>query len=155
MDSPINMKNSLFLIGFVLFACYASAQSNSFDQRLLSKYTKNELNEMQISNPIAFAYWNFYASNAFQVMDLPDEKSGTHEIKGIVKIQDINSINIFDLHYIPSIKDYQYYRIEGTRKLLVILSEEQIKEKFVASTKKWFSDDEEINYLLVFCTIDS
>ncbi len=53
----------------------------------------------------------------------------THEIKGIVKIPDINAVNIFDLHYIPLPKDYQYYRIEGSNKLLVILSEEQIKEK--------------------------
>jgi len=130
------MKNSLFLITFVLFAGVASAQSNSFDERLLSKFSKNELNEMQTVNPVAYAYWSFYAGNSYQVMDLPDEKTKSHEIKGTVKIKDVNTINIFDLHYTPLTKDYQYYRIEGTNKLLVILSEEIIKENFVKSTKK-------------------
>jgi len=130
------MKNCLFLITFILFANFAKAQSNGFDQRLLSKFSKKELNEMQINNPIAYAYWNFYAANAYQIMDLPNEKATAHEIKGTVKIKDINLINIFDLNYTPLSKDYQYYRIEGKKKLLVILSEEQVKENFVKSTKK-------------------
>lgn len=129
------MKNTL-LISFVLFACLANAQSDSFDQRLLSKFSKTELIEMQTGNPIAYAYWNFYVANAFQIMDLPNEKANSHEIKGTVKIKDVSTINIFDLHYLPLTKDYQYYRIEGAGKLLVILSEEQIKENFVKSTKK-------------------
>ncbi len=107
------MKSSLFLITFVLFAFSVNSQSNSFDQRLLSKFTKDELIEMQEKNPSAYAYWNFYVVNAFQVMDLSNEKANTHEIKGIVKIPDINAINIFDLHYIPLPKDYQYSRWFG------------------------------------------
>ncbi len=130
------MKNSLFLIYFVLCAVFATAQSNRFDERLLSKFPKEELNKMQTENPIAYTYWNFYVGNAFQIMDLPNEKTNTREIKGIVKIADVNAINIFDLHYTPLAKDYQYYQIEGTDKLLVILSEEQIKENFLKLTKK-------------------
>ncbi|MES2140542.1 MAG: hypothetical protein V4511_12615 [Bacteroidota bacterium] len=130
------MKNSLLSMIFVLFAFSVSAQSKSFDPRLLSKFTKDELVEMEVKNPIAYAYWNFYVANAYQVMDLPIDKIDTHEIKGTVKISNMNNINIFDLHYIPLEKDYQYCRIEGSNKLLVIISEEQIKEKFVASTKK-------------------
>lgn len=130
------MKKCLLLLTFVLFACSVNAQSKSFDQRLLSKYTKEELVEMEVKNPLAYAYWNFYVANAYQVMDMPIDKIDTHEIKGVVKIPNMNNINIFDLHYIPLEKDYQYCRIEGSNKLLVIISEEQIKEKFVASTKK-------------------
>ncbi len=130
------MKNSLLSMIFVLFVCSANAQSKSFDPRLLSKFTKDELVEMEVKNPIAYAYWNFYVANAYQVMDIPIDKIDTHEIKGVVKISNMDNINIFDLHYIPLEKDYQYCRIEGSKKLLVIISEEQIKEKFVASTKK-------------------
>lgn len=136
LNSPIIMKKTLFIITFVLFAFFANAQNNSFDQRLLSKFSKTEMEEMQIKNPIAFSYWNFYVANAYQVMDLPKGKADAHEIKGIVKIKDFNNINIFDLHYIPLEKDFQYCNIEGTNKLLVIISEEQIKEKFLKSTKK-------------------
>jgi len=130
------MKKCLLLLTFVLFACSVNAQTKGFDPRLLSKFTKDELVEMEVKNPLAYAYWNFYVANAFQVMDLPIDKIDSHEIKGVVKIPNMNNINIFDLHYIPLEKDYQYCRIEGSNKLLVIISEEQIKEKFVASTKK-------------------
>lgn len=130
------MKKCLFLIAFVLFIFSVNAQSGSFDQRLLSKFSKEELNEMQVKNPIAYAYWNFYAANAYQIIDMPDEKANAHEIKGVVKIKDPVTVNIFDLNYIPLTNDYQYYRIEGGKKLLVILSEEQVKANFVKSTEK-------------------
>ena len=130
------MKNRLFLITFILFVGFANAQNNSFDQRLLSKFSKDELNNMQIKNPIAYAYWNFYVATAYQVLDLSKEKANKHETKGAVKIKDFNTINIFDLNCIPLEKDYQYFSIEGSKKLLVILPEELIKENFVKSTKK-------------------
>ena len=130
------MKNRLFLMTFILFAGFVNAQNNSFYQRLLSKFSKNELNEMQINNPLAFAYWNFYVATAYQVLDLSKENSNKHETKGAVKIKDFNTINIFDLNCIPLEKDYQYFSIEGSKKFLVILPEELIKENFVKSTKK-------------------
>ena len=130
------MKNCLLIVVFILFACSANAQTSSYDQRLLSKFTKVEMEEMQVKNPIAYAYWNFYVANAYQVIDLPIDKVDTHEIKGKVKIKDMNNINIFDLQYLPLVKDFQYCSIEGSKKLLVIISEEQIKEKFVKSTEK-------------------
>lgn len=130
------MKNRLFLIAFILFAGIANAQNNSFDQRLLSKFSKSELDQMQIDNPVAYAYWNFYVTTAYQVLDLSKEKANKHETKGEVKIKDFNKINIFDLNCIPLEKDYQYFSIEGSKKLLVILPEELIKDNFVKSTKK-------------------
>ncbi len=129
------MRNLLFAAAFVLLVHNISAQAKNYDLRLLSKFSEKELKEMQYQNPETLSYWNFYVANAFQVVDLPNEKSNAHEIKGNVQIQNINLINIFDLHYLPLAKDYQYYRIEGTNKLLVILSEEQIKEKFEKTSK--------------------
>ncbi len=129
------MKKIMFLVTFLLFSYFANAQNNSFDQRLLSKFSKEELNEMQSNNTFSYSYWNFYVANAYEIVELANEKANTHEIKGTVKIQDINTINIFDLHYVPLGSDYQYYQIEGTQKLLVILSEEQIKAKFSKSIK--------------------
>lgn len=128
------MKKLLFAITFVLTTYLSEAQTNTFDKRLLSKFSENELQEMKRTSPETFNYWNYYAGNAFQVMDLVTEKSAAHEIKGTLQIANSNAINIFDLKLVPSLKDYQYYQIEGTKKLLVILSEEQIKEKFAKSS---------------------
>ena len=132
----LKMKHSLLVVTFILFACSISAQKSSYDQRLLSKFTQVELEEMPAKNSIAYAYWNFYVANAYQIIDLPAEKEDSHEIKGRLQIKDLNNINIFDLQHLPLVKDFQYYTIEGSKKLLVIISEELIKEKFVKSTEK-------------------
>ena len=129
------MKNILFLIIFFTSTYSISAQSKTFDARLLSKFSQVELNEMQSNHPDKFNYWSFYVANAYQIVDLPQEKETAHEIKGVVKKQDFNLFNVFDLNYSPLAKDYKYYRIDGNNKLLVILSEEQIKEKFVKFNK--------------------
>ncbi|MFY9310980.1 MAG: hypothetical protein WAQ28_18170 [Bacteroidia bacterium] len=129
------MRKLFCIFTFVLASYVATAQTNKFDQRLLSKFTETELQEMQTKNPDALAYWNYYAGNAFQIMDLPAEKAVAHEIKGTIKIANQNSINIFELQLAPLLKDYQYYKIEGTGKLLVILSEEQIKARFTKTSK--------------------
>lgn len=129
------MKKFLFAVSFVLVIYTTKAQTNSSDQRLLSKFSEKELQEMELTSPETFKYWNYYAANAFQVMDLADEKSVAHEIKGTLQIPNINAINIFNLNLTAAAKDYQYYKIEGTKKLLVILSEEQIRAKFAKSSK--------------------
>ena len=129
------MKRLLFAITFVLLIYSAGAQNATYDKRLLSKFSEKELQEMERKSPETFNYWNYYSANAFQVMDLAAEKSVAHEIKGTLQISNINAINIFDLKLTPAAKDYQYYKIEGTQKLLVILSEEQIKVKFAKSPK--------------------
>lgn len=129
------MRKRFFIFILVFASYYAIAQTSNFDQRLLSKFTEKELQEMQSKNPATLSYWNYYAANAFQIMDLPAEKAVAHEIKGTIKLASLNSVNIFDLHLTPLTKDYQYYKIEGTDKLLVILSEEQIKARHTKISK--------------------
>jgi hypothetical protein len=127
------MKHYFFFVFFISLISFATAQNNSFDKRLLSKFSEAELQDMSKKNAATLAYWNFYVTNAYQIADLPSEKSQAHELKGTIKIENINAVNIFDLKLTPLQKDYQYYKIEGTQKLLLILSEEQIKEKFAKS----------------------
>lgn len=129
------MKKLLCMIAFIIAIDSINAQTSTFDKRLLSKFSEKELHDMQAQNPETLNYWNYYASNAFQVMELPAQKAAAHEIKGTMKVSNLNSINIFDLHLTPQPKDYQYYKIEGTDKLLVILSEEQIKTRFKTTSK--------------------
>lgn len=129
------MRKTVCAFTFVLASYIAIGQTTNFDKRLLSKFTEKELLDMQSKNPETLAYWNHYASNAFQVMDLPAQKAVAHEIRGTVKIADMNSINIFELTLTPAPKDYQYYKIEGGNKMLVILSEEQIKAHYSKTSK--------------------
>lgn len=131
------MKNCFFIATiFLLSITYtANSQTNNYDMRLLSKFSDKELSEMKVNEPATLSYWNFYVANAYQIMDLAAEKALAHEIKGTLKIVDLNNINVFELNKLPLAKDYQYYKIENTNKLLVIISEEQIKAKFNKSSK--------------------
>ncbi|MGB3946944.1 MAG: hypothetical protein WBM13_03095 [Bacteroidia bacterium] len=131
------MKNCFFIATlFLLSITYTvNSQTNNYDTRLLSKFSDKELSEMKVNAPATLNYWNFYVANAYQIMDLAAEKALAHEIKGTLKIVDLNNINVFELNKLPLAKDYQYYKIENTNKLLVIISEEQIKAKFNKSSK--------------------
>jgi hypothetical protein len=131
------MKNCFFIATiFLLSIAYTvNAQTNNYDTRLLSKFSDKELVEMKTNAPETFNYWNFYVANAYQIMDLAAEKAVTHEIKGTMAITDVKNINVFELKKLPLAKDYQYYKIENTNQLLVIISEEQIKAKFNKSSK--------------------
>ena len=131
------MKNCFFIATlFLLSITYTvNSQTNNYDTRLLSKFSDKELSEMKVNAPATLNYWNFYVANAYQIMDLAAEKALSHEIKGTLKIVDLNNINVFELNKLPLAKDYQYYKIENTNKLLVIISEEQIKAKFNKSSK--------------------
>jgi len=115
------------LIVFVLISTLSFAQSEgTTDARLFSKYSKEELKKIQTDNPEEFAYLNYFIANCFKVMELPSEKGNAHEIKGTLKLKSIENINIYELKLDTKEKDYQYYKIEGTTKMLVILSNEQI-----------------------------
>lgn len=131
------MKNVFFIASIFLLSLTFNlkSQTNNYDTRLLSKFSDKELVEMKTNSPETFNYWNFYVANAYQIMDLVAEKAGAHEIKGTLKIVDTKNINVFELNKLPLAKDYQYYKIENTNKLLVIISEEQIKAKFNKSSK--------------------
>jgi len=127
------MKKIAVIIFLSLFVNMLNAQTGSYDKRLLSKFSDKELQELQVNNPDSYAYWNFVVANAYAVMELPAAKSNDKELKGTVKIADINNVNILDLKLFPVSNQNQYYRIEGTSKMLMILSDEQVKSKFKAS----------------------
>lgn len=124
------MKKIYLVALFMSFAFASISQNDAIDARLNSKFSKKELQELQSKNPSELAFLNFYVANAYQVTPMPSGKGGTHEIKGSVKLTDINTINIYELNLTPLQKDYQYYTIEGTDKLLVIISDEQIRAKY-------------------------
>lgn len=122
------------LVLLVLTSTMSFAQkSNDSDSRLLSKYSKEELKKLQKDSPEEYSYLNYYVANCYKIMELPSEKGNAHEIKGTLSIKSLDNINIYDLKLETKEKDYQYYKIEGTTKLLVILSNEQIKNSYKTS----------------------
>lgn len=130
------MKKLYTLLFLMSVSLIGLSQNGAIDARLKSNFTEKELAEMQLKNPANLEYLNFYVANAYEVTPMPSGKGAAHEIKGTIKIVDLNSVNIYELKLFPLQKDYQYYKIEGTDKLLVIISDEQLKAKYNQIKKK-------------------
>lgn len=122
------------LILMVLTSTMSFAQTTGkTDARLYSKYSKEEIKKMQKDQPEEFNYLNYYVANCYKIMELPAEKGNAHEIKGTITLKSLDNVNIYDLKLETKEKDYQYYKIEGTTKMLVILSNDQIKASYNSS----------------------
>lgn len=99
------------------------------DTRLEVKYSKAELETLKQNNQEGLAYLNYCIENAFVIMPFPEEKAAASELRGVVQLNSLENINFFDLGLEIEDDNWQYYRIEGERKLLVIYSKEEILRK--------------------------
>ncbi|MCB9188501.1 MAG: hypothetical protein H6600_04765 [Flavobacteriales bacterium] len=113
------MKQSVTLITilFILFIGNGIAQQSAFDNRLLVAFTEAEISEMD-ANTLAF---NTYCiDNAFVIMPFPAEKEGDAAINGARNIPDLENINFFELNVDLKEDEYQYFKLLGTNKMLMI-----------------------------------
>lgn len=103
-----------FIFSLLLFG---SVFSQELDTRLLEKYSETELTEMQSNSPQEFTLLNYALDNAIYYADYPEEKGGTFQ-----SIAEPEAGATF-LSLGLKIKDQnQYFRIESSRKLLVVKS---------------------------------
>lgn len=116
---------SMAFLGVGLFY----GQSVVPDTRLEVKYSKAELETLKQNNQEGLAYLNYCIENAFVIMPFPEEKAAASELRGVVQLNSLENINFFDLGLEIEDDNWQYYRIEGERKLLVIYSKEEILRK--------------------------
>jgi hypothetical protein len=117
---------------FTLFSFAASlglmAQSD-YDERLLSRYSEERIEELLEKQPSTIEYWTFYLDNSYIIID--SEASGkvlpTDEE---VKIADVDSFNILDLDIHMDRKTSKAYRIKGTNLYLILKSNDQFSKEF-------------------------
>ncbi len=115
----------------LLSASGAVAQEQKIDKRLEKKYSVEELKKIQKENPQQLEYLNFVVEKGFTIMPYPKSKGTPKEISGEVEIKDLKNINIYDLGLDVLKDNWQYYKIKGTDDLLVIYSEDYIKEYLI------------------------
>ena len=120
------MKKLIVLFSIFLISGTAFSQKN--DEALLVKYTKEEVKIMKAEQPEEYKYVKFCVNNAFYVANITQEKIDANpEQFGNVAINDINSINFFDLNIEIKEDRYQAFIIEGvTDKVLMVKSKKHI-----------------------------
>ena len=115
-----------FLVFSMIFSLITFAQTNEkADERLLVKYSQEELNQMEKESPEMVEYLNYCLDHSFTIMEYPEEKSPELQV---VVIEDLDNINIFELNIEIDETKFVYYKIAGTDKMLVVKSKKFILE---------------------------
>jgi hypothetical protein len=121
------MKKLFPAFVLIILSFSAIAQSDKVDDRLLIKYSVEELNALKTETPSEYNYINYCLDNAWYIQALPKEKMKNNDGRiGKIQIQDINNINFYSLNVNIIKDDYQFFAIEGTNKMLVIKSKDHI-----------------------------
>lgn len=128
------MRNSILsafaFIAFLAFTTSSFAQNNTgLDVRLLDKFSKKELKSLEKAE---LDYWTFYLENSFDIVDIPKEKPDAVPASISLKSMDKKDINVFKLGLTPHEFARDYFRIEGTDKMMVILPLSEIDKNFKA-----------------------
>ena len=112
------MKNTfLILLSLTLqFYCF----SQDYDKRLLNTYSVDELSTLKKEQPENFKMLNYALDNALYILDLPKEKSA--EISAAINY-DFNTKPTFLALGLSIQKQNQYFKINGSNKMLVLKSE--------------------------------
>jgi len=116
------MKTVLIL--GLTFLFMGSVFSQKIDDRLLERYTLEELNELKKNDNEKFIFLNYALNNATYIGDIPLEKNLQLEV---IEMPSENATFISLGYEIEN--NNQFYRIQGTDKMLIVRSEIVLKHK--------------------------
>lgn len=112
------MKHFLILTISLLVSGYSIAQK--VDETLSKKYSSEEMKTLKKVDSKKYELINFCLQNACYVIDNPAGKN-TVEFP-VISVPNLNKLNFQDLGLSIIEDQNQYFRIEGTNKLLVVKS---------------------------------
>ncbi|MCE3297321.1 MAG: hypothetical protein K0R65_3035 [Crocinitomicaceae bacterium] len=110
------LKNTLLLL-ILVSATYGFSQE--IDNRLLAKYSKEEINSIRKNNPEEYTFLVNALDKGVVISEIPAQKAKDIVFDGTLEI-DPNGTHTF-ISLGKEITDrYQYYKIAGTSKMLTI-----------------------------------
>ena len=112
------MKTTFILLLSILISSVSFSQN--FDKRLEKTYTTSQLKTMQKENPAQFNMLNYALDNALYVIDMPKEKMS--EIQKTITYDSKKKTTFLELGLTIQ-KENQYFKINGSEKVLVVKSE--------------------------------
>jgi len=127
-----------------LFSFNAFSQSDiEFDEKLLFRYTVEEIESMESTNPARLDYLNYYVNNAFYFIEysnIPEQKaSNIPDVLNFISLPEnyvlteaITKDNFNILMYAVEFKENTRgeYRLGGSNDLLIIRSKNEIYDLY-------------------------
>ena len=122
------MKTFLMIVCLFL-STMISAQNVEFDQRLLEKFSQEELIDLKENSPDRYNTISYCLDHGYYFVDVPEKKNIKERISGEITINDINNFNflLLDISFLEN--DYQYFKVKDLDKLLVVKSGTHIYEE--------------------------
>ena len=107
------------------------------DLRLGVSFDVEYLTNLRSKQPAVLERMNYFLDYSYELRDIPKEKLQSANLP-IVRIADVSHINIYLLIREQSLKreweSPMYYRIEGTDRMLMLLSEKEFSRRFNEAT---------------------
>lgn len=123
------MKKLLLFVGFSLISLAGMSQERSYSKALTDHF---EVSELDAQSDEEIAYLEYTANNAFVISEFPKEKADNTQRYSTIEL-DLEKVNDFyDLDIEMKENDFQYFRISGTDKMLIIKSKSIVKREFEA-----------------------
>lgn len=121
---------TLVFTAALVFTIGSAVAQDKGDNRLLSKFSKKELKALDAET---LSYWTFYLENSFEIADVPLEK-GEDAVPQTISLTSLDKkdINVFKLGLKSHEFARDYYRIEGTDKMIIVLPLTEIDNNFKA-----------------------
>jgi hypothetical protein len=107
------------LLGFVFFFGL-QVYAQTYDSRLEPYYTKDEIQTMIREDVATYKFLVKCLNKAIFIADIPAEKANDIKFNGTLEI-DPESNHTFLSLGLKITDEYQYYKIKGTNKMLVVL----------------------------------
>lgn len=102
---------------------------SDFDERLLVKFNEERITQLQKEHPEIINYWTFYLDNSYYILD--GQTSGkTIPTDNLVEIDNLDDFNILELGLAMNRDQSTTYKIAGSSKYLMLLSNREFVNAF-------------------------
>lgn len=140
----MNCKRILLLIAAVLIV--GSLFSQNYNEKLSAKYTDKELSKMQKENPAQLEVLDYFVTEGFNIVDMPDKPIEYMELAKVnpktgqvnhdyqITMDDLKSFNPLEYNCKFDSRKSMYYKVGNTGKLIIVESYFRLKNK--AENKK-------------------
>jgi hypothetical protein len=112
------MKKLIFLLA-ILIVAISTTKAQEMDSRLLVKYKKSEVKKMMKENPSEYQFLVTALDRGMFICEIPAEKGKDVVFDGTLSIDPAQNHTFLSLGK-DIIDRYQYFKIEGTNKMVVI-----------------------------------
>jgi len=125
-DTIKSFMKSILFIGALLFGTLAFAQD--YDERLLAKFSEEQIIKLQDQKPDVLQYFSFYLDNGYKLVDPKPGKDYSQYPE--IKLKNSSEINLFDLDIEHPLNSYGYYRIKNSDKILLLIPRSSLTKSY-------------------------